>query len=142
MVSFLDERGKQEREFVRFTVSKMDPHTTQKKGRSCEDCHLDSRSLGLGTGSISLKSGQWEFTPAMKLAGTPFKQATDSFVDIAGKPLVNTSRPGLRPFNGEELDRILYVGQCLPCHRDFKDPVMQNWKPHGKQTACNYFNFH
>lgn len=121
---------------MRFTVSKMDPHTTQRKGRTCEECHMDARSLGLGTGSISLKNGQWHFTPAMKLSGPPFKQATDSFVDIDGKPLVNTSRPGLRPFDRDEIHRILYVGQCLPCHKDFNDPVMRDWKPNEKKRAC------
>lgn len=121
---------------MRFTVSKMDPHTTQKKGRSCKECHLDSRSLGLGTGSLQIRDSQWDFTPAMKLSGPPFKQATDSFVDITGKPLVNTSRPGLRPFNKEEIDRILYVGLCIACHKDFNDPVMRDWKPNERKPAC------
>lgn len=119
----------------------MDPHTTQKKGRTCEECHLNSRSLGLGTGSLQLQNGKWDFTPAMKHSGPPFKQATDSFVDITGRPLVKTSRPGLRPFNQDEMDRILYVGLCLSCHKDFNDPVMRDWKPNEKKPACKQAAF-
>ncbi|MDD3554176.1 MAG: hypothetical protein PHC35_06630 [Deltaproteobacteria bacterium] len=121
---------------MRFTVSKMDPHTTQKKGRTCSECHIDPRALGLGTGNLSFKNGQWHFTPAMQLPNSTPKQATDSFVNIQGDSLVHTSRPGLRPFNAQELNRILYVGLCLSCHKDFNDSVMANWRPNEPMPAC------
>jgi len=116
----------------------MDPHTTQKVGRSCKECHQDSRALGLGQGSLSLGSDGWKFTPA--LSGSPsslgIKHPLDAFVDINGRPLVNTSRKGLRPFNSHEINKILYVGLCLPCHKDFRDPVMKNWVPGHAPLPC------
>ncbi len=60
----------------------------------------------------------------------------DAFVDIDGNALVHTSRKGLRPFDKKEIDRILYVGLCLNCHRDFKDPVMKNWQPGHAPRPC------
>lgn len=60
----------------------------------------------------------------------------DAFVDIDGNVLVHTSRKGLRPFDKKEIDRILYVGLCVTCHRDFKDPVMKNWQRGHAPRPC------
>jgi hypothetical protein len=108
----------------------MDPHTTQKKGRTCRGCHTDTRTLGLGKGTISLSSDGWRFTPDLGA------QPLDAFVDIKGRALTHTSRDGLRPFNKREIHSILYVGLCLECHKDFSDPVMKNWKTYEKRKPC------
>jgi hypothetical protein len=49
----------------------------------------------------------------------------DAFVTIDGRQLQHGSRPDLRPFNGEELRRILRVGLCVECHTEYSDPIYQ-----------------
>ena len=121
----------------------MDPHTTQKKGRSCRECHQDPRALGLGQGSLSFGPDGWRFTSSLSGPSTSMDidHPLDAFVDIKGRPLVRTSRTGLRPFNSHELDKILYVGLCLPCHTNFDDPVMRNWTPGKAPPPCPYAGF-
>ena len=51
----------------------------------------------------------------------------NAYVDISGKPLQKSSRPNLRPFNGEEINRILRVGLCLPCHKQYDDAVYTSY---------------
>lgn len=126
----------------------MDPHTTQKKSRTCKSCHQNPLSLGLGTGQLSRKTGfqkgvventlKWEFTPANRgIKNIPI----DSFVTIEGKPLANFSRPWLRPFNRQEIERILEAGLCITCHNTYDDPVIKQWRPGeaiaGKCTVLN-----
>ena len=116
----------------------MDPHSTQKKGRSCISCHQDPRAAGLGTGELYYRNGKWQFQPAMAAAsGIPgLLHPLDAFVDISGTPLVNTSKSALRPFNNKEIEDILYVGLCVDCHADFKDSVMRNWQPGRPPQPC------
>lgn len=118
----------------------MDPHTTQKVGRPCKECHQDSRALGLGQGNLSLGPDGWRFTSSLSGPSTSLdiEHPLDAFVNLKGKPLVYTSRKGLRPFNTQELERVLYVGLCLPCHKDFKDRVMKNWTPGHAPSPCSY----
>ena len=61
----------------------------------------------------------------------------DGYVDITGKPLQKSARPDLRPFNKEELSRILRVGQCLPCHKDYSDKVYRNYD---RSRKCPVFD--
>lgn len=136
-MSFLDGTGKVARDLVRMTVSWMDPHTTQKNGRTCRECHQDPRALGLGSGVLSSTDKSWVFTPALSPVGLPgIKHPLDAFVSIGGIPFVHTSRPGLRPFNRDEIRSILDVGPCLDCHRDFGDPVMKRWLPGTPPEPC------
>ena len=124
-VTFLGEGDSVRGYFRRLTISWMDPHTTQKVSRSCDDCHKDPRALGLGEGNLSLGKRGWVFRPAEASQpralgiGHPLSQ----FVTISGRSLVCVSRRGhLRPFNGKELDQILTVGICLDCHRGSSFP--------------------
>lgn len=118
-------------------MSWMDPHTTQKEGRQCKDCHTDSRSLGLGKGVISFSLDGLGFIPDLgRDKVMKIDHGLDAFVDIEGRSLVHTSRQGLRPFSKGEIDSILYVGFCLECHRGFSDPVMKNWSHGKKETPC------
>ena len=117
----------------------MDPHTTQKGSRSCKDCHQDPRSLGLGQGNLAPgKGGGWTFTPCLdnRPGNLDIRHALDAFVDIQGRPLVHTSRPWLRPLNGGEIRRILYVGLCLDCHTGWDDKVMASWDPSSPPRPC------
>ncbi len=123
------------------TISWMDPHTTAASSRSCKQCHCDTRALGLGQGSLLNVNGRWQFVPATSRGntGTSPEPRLDAFVDINGKRLVHVSRKSLRPFNGRELRRILYAGQCIFCHRDFEDSVIKGWDLGSPPVPCKVF---
>ncbi len=130
IVTLIDKNGEISGGFNRFTMAAISPHTTQAKGRGCVDCHQSTKTIGLGEGTVSVdEQGVWTFTALDQgvetLAGktVPF----DAFVDIDGKALQHGSRPDLRPFNKEELRRILRVGQCVGCHDKYQDPMWQNY---------------
>ncbi|MHB8789482.1 MAG: hypothetical protein ACYDBT_06335 [Desulfobulbaceae bacterium] len=131
VVTLVDKEGKVSGGFNRFTMAAINPHTTQIKGRSCEDCHAEPKTVGLGEGTVSKKDGEWRFTPLDQGIDTVEGRAVglDTFVTIDGKPLQHGSRPDLRPFNGEELRRILRIGLCLQCHKDIRDPAYRNYDP-------------
>ena len=131
VVTLIDEQGNIEGGFNRFTMAAINPHTTQLKGRSCEDCHTSPKTIGLGEGTVVKKDGEWKFYPVGQGVDT-LKGRTvgfDSFVSIDGKQLQHGSRDNLRPFNGDELKRILRVGLCLKCHRDYNDPAYRDYDP-------------
>jgi hypothetical protein len=121
----------------------MDPHTTQKKARPCTECHQDSRALGLGQGNLSFKPDGWKFISSLSCLSNSLdiKHPLDAFVGIEGRPLIHTSRKGLRPFNANEINKILYVGLCLPCHENFNDPVMRKWIPEHAPAPCSKAKF-
>jgi len=129
VVTLIDKEGNISGGFNRFTMAAINPHTTQAKGRSCRDCHTSPKTVGLGQGTVVRKDGKWEFHPVDQgmetLAGRTI--GLDTFVTIDGEPLQHGSRKNLRPFNGEELRRILRVGLCLECHQDINDPAYQNY---------------
>lgn len=131
VVTLVDKKGKVSGGFNRFTMAAINPHTTQTKGRTCADCHASPKTVGLGEGTVGRKDGQWRFTPLDQGIDTLEGRTVglDTFVTIDGKPLQNGSRPDLRPFNGEELRRILRVGLCLQCHKDIRDPAYRNYDP-------------
>ncbi len=131
VVTLLDKAGNIQGGFNRFTMAAINPHTTQAKGRICENCHNSTKTLGLGEGTVVKKDGKWRFFPIDQGVDT-LKGRTvgfDTFVTIDGKPLQHGSRADLRPFNGEELRRILRVGLCLKCHTEYDDPAYVNYDP-------------
>lgn len=131
VVTLIDENGKIEGGFNRFTMAAINPHTTQARGRGCADCHSSSKTLGLGEGTVMKKEGKWHFVPVDQGVETLQGRTVglDNFVTIDGKPLQKGSRKNLRPFNGRELHRILRVGLCLRCHDKISDPAYQNYDP-------------
>lgn len=135
IVTLVDEKGEVSGGFNRFTMAAINPHTTQAKGRTCAECHTSSKVVGLGEGTVSLKDGKWSFVPLDQGIDTFAGQTVgfDSFVTIDGQQLQHGSRPNLRPFNGEELHRILRVGLCIECHTEYSDPAWKNYKP---TTQC------
>jgi hypothetical protein len=131
VVTLVDKEGKVSGGFNRFTMAAINPHTTQTKGRTCAECHASPKTVGLGEGTVSRQEGQWRFTPVDQGIDTLSGRTVglDTFVTIDGKPLQHGSRPDLRPFNGEELRRILRIGLCLQCHKDLKDPAYNEYDP-------------
>jgi len=135
VVTFINKDGEISGGFNRFTMAAINPHTTQLKGRTCADCHAEPKTVGLGEGTVTKENGEWRFHPVDQgvdtLAGRTV--GLDTFVTIDGTPLQHGSRANLRPFNGEELRRILRVGLCLQCHTDYSDPAYRNYDP---QRPC------
>ncbi len=131
VVTLVDRDGTITGGFNRFTMAAINPHTTQARGRTCRDCHVSPKTIGLGEGTVEKKDGRWRFSPAGRGVDTLEGRTVplDAFVTIDGKPLQHGSRKDLRPFNGEELRRILRVGLCLPCHTDYSDPAYRNYDP-------------
>lgn len=129
IVTLIDEQGQPEKKFNSLTMAALNPHTTQKKGKNCEECHTKTKTMGLGEGTAWKENGKWHFSSIDQGVETDVGTTPplDAYVDINGHPLQKSARPDLRPFNKEELARILRVGQCLPCHKDYNDPVYKNY---------------
>lgn len=131
IVTLLDEAGKEEKGFNSFTMAAIDPHTTQTASRTCADCHASTKSVGLGTGTAWRQDGEWRFDSVDMGVETAAGQTPplDAFVSIEGVPLQKSFRPSLRPFNKDELSRILRIGQCLPCHKTYDDKAYVDYSP-------------
>lgn len=130
IVTLLNTKGEVDNAFNRLTMAAINPHTTQARGRDCADCHASPKTLGLGEGTVSrLPAGGWRFEPLHRGEETAVGRTVplDGYVTIDGKALQHGSRPDLRPFNGDELDRILRVGLCLQCHDKADDPLYRRW---------------
>jgi hypothetical protein len=99
-------------------------HTIQTEARSCESCHQDPWSIGIGSGRIvyqaeerSGKTPGLKFRPRLKAHpadGLP-RDAWTGFLKTRQRRV--STRTGARPFNGVEQDNILRVGRCLNCHK-------------------------
>ena len=125
IVTLVDEKGQPDRQFNSFTMAALNPHTTQPGGRTCADCHSSGKTIGLGEGTLWRKNGEWQFNAidqGIETAVGP-TPPLDGYVDINGTPLQKSSRADLRPFNKEELNRILRVGLCIECHTRYDDPA-------------------
>jgi len=130
--------GKPEKQFNSLTMAALNPHTTQKQSRTCQDCHASPKTVGLGEGTLWREQGEWRFLPQVQgletaVGPTP---ALDAYVDLRGNPLQKSARADLRPFNQEELQRILRIGTCLACHRDLTDPAWRNYRT---STKCQVY---
>ena len=110
----------------------MNPHSVGKKVRSCASCHTSPRALGLGEGDINIglnSSGKDD--KVLPLVRTDIMSgrsqlAPKARLTMRGEPLAGISQSGARLFNQEEINRILKVGNCLPCHEQYNDPIYQN----------------
>ncbi len=120
-------------------VGPIHPHTTRTEVPNCAYCHLDPKALGLGEGRMLTKPGQ---TPAItpiydsKASGLKIDYPLEAVVDTHGKALQSTSHKLARPFNKDELIRILSVGKCIPCHGDYRDPVWAKPGPYKMRPQC------
>ena len=96
------------------------PHTISRIPRSCENCHSESKALGLGSGHY-----------ISKLNGLDITFELERFVDEDGNQIQGTSHVGARPFNKNEIQKIKRVNVCLACHQEdssiFWQKVQENW---------------
>ena len=85
--------------------------TISHKTRDCEDCHSNSKAVGLGSGFHDARANG---------VAVPF--GMDQIVDRKGRQLQATSHEGARPFNRDEINRVLKVDLCISCHDAQRDP--------------------
>ena len=112
----------------------MNPHSIGKKVRSCESCHMSTIALGLGEGDIQIglnSTGKDDtIVPLVRtdIISGRSQLAPKARLTMRGEPLAGISQPGARLFNQEEINRILKVGNCLPCHEKYNDPIYQDMR--------------
>ena len=126
-VSFFDDAGQHlpGQSIRTLTMSAFDPHTTGAASRTCLDCHVNPKTIGLGEGILNRRDGGYAFRPTFDSAasGLGISFPLDAYVTPAGEPLQTDSREGVRPFNREEIGRTLGVAPCLGCHDTYDDSV-------------------
>lgn len=107
-------------------------HTIRTEVRTCEDCHLNPKTLGLGFGKLSIdpdpsgKKDRMKFTYETGRSGVNLGFPLEVMVTPQGNQVASTSHIGSRPFNQAEINRILKVGNCLACHDGYDDPIFQD----------------
>jgi len=119
-----------------------DPHTTQRRSRSCASCHRNTRSLGLGRGRAVRRPAErwqdrWRFiadprpppvaTHPMPIPAWSDGVPWDGWTTLAGTSLARATRPGARALSPGELYRILEVGRCIDCHKRYDDPIYRTF---------------
>ncbi len=110
----------------------LNPHSIQKKARSCTSCHLSPETLGLGAGDLKIGkkfTGKNDFVDPLNRTDKMLKASQfdpQAKVSMRGEPLAGTHQPKARTFNQKEIVRILRVGNCIPCHDRYDDPVYQD----------------
>lgn len=98
-----------------FSHNPVQPHTISTEARTCVDCHASRKAVGLGSGIYDMQANNIDL---------PFE--FERIVDEDGNQLQATHQYGARPFNKEELQRIMRVNVCISCHKDTADPAL--WK--------------
>ena len=112
----------------------LNPHSTGRKVRSCESCHLSPKTLGLGEGDLIIGANNTgkddSLTPLNRFDKRIRASAFDpqAKVSIRGEILAGSHQLNARPFNQKEIVKILKVGNCIPCHDEYDDPIYQNIK--------------
>lgn len=84
------------------------PHTITKKARTCNDCHMSRKALGLGGGYYNVEANFPD--------GSPIDFELERIVDEEGKQIQATNHVGARPLNKAEQQKIMRSGTCVACH--------------------------
>ncbi|MEK9628515.1 MAG: hypothetical protein VW455_05800 [Nitrospinota bacterium] len=112
----------------------LNPHSTGTHVRSCESCHLSPETLGLGKGDLKIGANNSGKNDSLVPINRTDKKIRASVFDpqakvsMRGEILAGSSQQNARPFNQKEIIRILRVGNCIPCHEDYDDPIYQDIK--------------
>ncbi len=119
------------------------PHTVSSKARSCADCHMNPETLGLGAGkliignNVSGKSDKMQYLNRISKLAENIDTPPDAYTTIKGQPVAGTTQKNTRPFNQEEISRILKVGNCIPCHEKPEDNIYDNMDKSYKFAGTN-----
>jgi hypothetical protein len=101
LFTYVNPAGKTEYEFRKlgFAHNPIVPHTVVRESRTCESCHANPRTLGLGMFTSKEHPKLEEFRQ-------PADYRWDRIVDEEGRPLQVTTVEGARPLTKVEMDRI------------------------------------
>jgi len=114
-------------------MSPLQPHTIQKKARSCESCHTNPKTFGYGINSGDLyaapDSSYVADHPLASNVDTQFNAIPNltmdwsRFLDEDGNQLQTVGHhfSGSRPLNKSELQRLDRRGVCASCHSTLPD---------------------
>ncbi len=83
------------------------PHTTNQRGRRCDECHASGSAAGLGRSTFYAAEDTWAPQLDSKRAGLPIDFQIKQVVTADGKPLQITTQKGARFLNKEEMDGLL-----------------------------------
>ncbi len=117
------------------------PHTTRSEVPRCVGCHFDPKALGLGEGRMRwsrANGGALKIEPIYQshASGLKIDYPLDAAVTPAGEPLQSDSHAAARPFNADEIRRIVGIAPCLACHDRYDDPVWAREGPYKMTSAC------
>ncbi len=116
------------------------PHTTRREVPRCVDCHLNAKALGLGDGTLTWSDAErrYDISPLYESreTGLNISYPLEALTSPNGSQLQSTSHRLSRGFNAEELQRIVAIARCLPCHDRYDDPVWQRPGPYSETPAC------
>jgi hypothetical protein len=117
-------------------MSPVQPHTAQRKARTCESCHNNPKTVGLGIGGGSFMKWDKDIVEDLIDAKTGKVIPKKYSVQIQGIPdlkydwsqivtrdgtqvaTVGTHWPLSRAFNKKELDTVMRSGLCMGCHQN------------------------
>lgn len=118
-------------------MAPVQPHSAQRKARTCESCHNNPKAFGLGIsgGVFQTRNAERIVTDLMdqrtgeiipqrhqvqieSIEGLDFDWST--IVDSAGNQVqtVGTHWPLSRALSADERDRLTRTGLCMGCHRE------------------------
>ena len=112
----------------------LNPHSIRKQARSCTSCHLSGKTLGLGEGDLKIgknSTGKNDFVDPLNRSDIILKDSQfepQAKVSMRGESIAGTHQPQARTFNQKEINRILRIGNCIPCHDSYEDPIYQDIK--------------
>ncbi len=110
----------------------LNPHSIRKQARSCTSCHLSGKALGLGEGDLKIgknSTGKNDFVDPLNRSNIILKASQfepQAKVSMRGESIAGTHQPLARTFNQKEINRILRIGNCIPCHDSYEDPIYQD----------------
>jgi len=116
------------------------PHTTRTPAPRCVDCHLDAKALGLGEGRLIWNAAdrRVDILPTYDSSASGLKISFSLGAVIApdGRILQGASHKMARGFNLAEINKIVSIAACLPCHDRYDDPIWERSGPYQEAPAC------
>jgi len=116
-------------------MAPLQPHTIQKKARSCESCHSSKKALGMGilggesvadpskTTTIDIMDAQHRLLTKHakeQIPATPnLKHDYSAFIDVNGTQLMTVGHHWKlsAPLSKEQRDKLDRSGLCISCHK-------------------------